>query len=170
MSRIEQRGTPRAEHRSDAMAYQLPPARLMPRSRDDETLWDVADADGNTLVSRITRAQLRARLEAGLLQDAALASRSGERALRPISEVLGGSGARRITRWWYVTRPGGEVVGPVETTRIERGIVARRVPLDSMVCEVGQAYWAPIADVVAFARAIEEAQFDEEVTTSIAVG
>jgi hypothetical protein len=148
------------------MAYRSSAARPL----QDTSLWDVADLDGNVLATRITRAQICARLEADLLPGAALVLRRGEREWRPLSDVLGGSGVRRVVRKWYLTRPGAIVVGPVETSLVERGILAGKVPLDSRVCEVGDATWAPLASVDAFRRAIEETLFDDEVTCSIDVG
>ncbi|MBI2393635.1 MAG: hypothetical protein HYV09_28915 [Deltaproteobacteria bacterium] len=134
-----------------------------------ETLWDVADIDGKVLASRITLSQLRARVENGLLEGAALAAKSDDREFRPLSDVLGGSGARRISRYWYLTRSGGDTIGPVETTLVERGIVAGKVPLDSLVCEVGEDYWVALKDAETFAGAIHESLFDDEVTSSIEV-
>lgn len=146
----------------------LPPSSPPPRrTHEDEVLWDIADIEGRVLATRVNRVQVRARIEAGILGEAALAQKSGESDWRPISDALGGSGARRIARYWYVTRKGGEIVGPVETTLVERGIIAGRVPLDSQVCEVGDDYWSPLEAVEQFRDAIEEAKFDEEVTSSI---
>ena len=156
---------------------QLPQPRPVPRSappqrstsREDDTLWDLADIHGNVVATRLNRSHIRARLEAGLLQEAALAQKTGERDWRPISDALGGSGARRIARYWYVTRKGGTVIGPVETTLVERGILAGKVPMDSEVCEVGDDYWSPLEAVDSFRSAIDEAMFDEEVTSSVDV-
>lgn len=152
----------------------VPPPRPAPRarsvSREDDTLWDVADIDGNVLATRLTRTHIGARIEAGLLENAALVRKNGDHEWRPISDALGGSGARRVARYWYVTRKGGEVIGPVETTLVERGILAGKVPLDSEVCEVGNDYWSPLEAVDAFREAIDEAMFDDEVTSSIDIG
>jgi len=159
--------------------YRSAPPAPMPRPRsapprstspEDEVLWEIGDIEGHVLASRINRMQVRARIEAGLLENAALARKSGDPEWRPISDALGGSGARRISRYWYVTRKGGSVIGPVETTLVERGVIAGKVPLDSLVCEVGLDYWSPLSAVDAFREAIDEAQFDDEVTSSIDIG
>lgn len=157
--------------------HALPPLRPVPRTaphhaamrpaygHDDDTLWDVADIHGNVLATRLNRAHIRARLDAGLLEDAALAQKHGERDWRPISDALGVSGAHRIARYWYVTRKGGAVIGPVETALVERGILAGKVPVDSEVCEVGDDYWSPLEAVDTFRAAIDETLFDDEVTS-----
>jgi hypothetical protein len=133
---------------------------------DDGALFDVADIHGNVLASSLKRAQILARLEAGLLAGAALGKKDGDRDFRPLTDVLGGSGTHRLARYWYVTRKGGPVIGPVETALVERGIVAGKVPVDSEVCEVGDDYWSPLEVVDCFHRALDEAHFDAQVTSA----
>lgn len=164
--------TPRPGPQTIPPPRQAPSHRARPVSHAAklETLWDVADIDGKVLASRITLAQLRARVDNGLLEGAALAAKSDEREFRPLSDVLGVSGARRVARYWYVTRSGGETIGPVETALVERGIIAGKVPLDSLVCEVGEDYWVALKDADAFADAIGESLFDAEVTSAIDIG
>lgn len=41
--------------------------------------------------------------------------------------------------------------------------------MDSEVCEVGDDYWSPLEAVDSFRSAIDEAMFDDEVTSSVDV-
>jgi hypothetical protein len=133
---------------------------------DDERapIWDVADPDGRVLANKISFVALRARIDAGLLPAAALVLRSGEQEWRPISDLLTPSRASKITMLWYVTRNNAPVIGPVDTDRIQRGLASARVPIDCMVCRVGDDRWRPIGDVAEFERAVREASFDGELT------
>lgn len=138
-----------------------------PAMSEDERapIWDIADADGRVLASRISFIALRARIDAGLLPNAALVAKSGEREWRPLSDLLSPSTTQRITSMWYVTRKNArEIVGPVDTDRVLRGIASQRVPVDCVVCRTGDDHWVPIGQVPEFMRAVCEARFDGELT------
>jgi len=140
-------------------------------ARYDEVDWMVANRSGRMLARNISYAQLRARYENGLLPATTVVARTDERLWRPIGHVMDhSSGARKIarpaTRTWYVTKPGGRIVGPVDTELLRRGIAEGRVPEDSLVCESGHSRWAPLTDVALFADAINEARFDSEMTSA----
>ncbi len=122
------------------------------------------------LADKISLAQIRARLQHGLLAAAAFVAREDDTTWRTVEEVVGGSGARRIEvdeRQWYVTRRGGAVIGPVDTERLKRGLLSGRVPLDSLVNEVGHGTWYPLADEDTFAETVVEASFDAQATSMI---
>lgn len=139
--------------------------RLSDASLDERApIWDVADPDGRILATKISFIALRARIDAGLLPAAALVATSGDLDWRPLSEVLSPSRTSRITLLWYVTRIDAPVIGPVDTDRVLRGLASHRVPVDSVVCRVGDDRWRAIRDVHEFARAVNEAQFDGELT------
>lgn len=55
---------------------------------------------------------------------------------------------------WWVTRPGGTPIGPVEPELVVRGIAAGAVPLDSLVCPVGGSAWTALREVPSFAEAV----------------
>lgn len=57
---------------------------------------------------------------------------------------------------WYLSNEGGEPLGPLEGELIERGILAGRVPPDSLVCPVGSKKWKPLDAVPAFAAALRK--------------
>lgn len=133
---------------------------------DDRTgtraqVWDVADARGRILATRLSIAHLRARLNHGLLATAALVARAGDDAWVPIQTVL-------QETLWYLSRD-GVVVGPVETDRVQRGILAGRVPGDSLVCRAGDHRWTRLDDLPEFAGCIAEAMFDDEPTQAFDV-
>jgi hypothetical protein len=136
----------------------------------DEVDWLVANRSGQVLARNISFAQLRARYENGLLPPQTLVARSDELLWRPIIHVMDGSGARRIkrrpTRQWYVTQPGGSVIGPVDTELLSRGIAEGRVPLDSLACEAGDAEWLPVDEIAIFADAVNEVRFDSQMTAA----
>lgn len=137
-----------------------------PAMTDDERtpIWDVADPDGRVLSTRISFLALRARIDAGLLPAAALVLRSGDQEWRPLSDLLTPSRTTKITMLWYVTRSDAPVIGPVDTDRVQRGLASSRVPVDCVVCRVGDARWRPIGSVPEFERQVREAAFDGELT------
>jgi hypothetical protein len=147
-----------------------PSYRASGRERHDEVDWLVADRSGRVLARNISFAQLRARYEHGLLTPMTLVARSDERLWRPIAHVMDGSGARKIRRAprrdWYVTKPGGKVIGPVDTKLLSRGIAQGRVPLDSLACEAGATEWEPVDQIALFADAVNEVRFDSEMTSA----
>lgn len=59
---------------------------------------------------------------------------------------------------WWVTKGDRRPVGPVSTELLLRGIGARKVPKDAMVCEVGGSSWRWIAEVAPFSAAFDERQ------------
>jgi hypothetical protein len=140
----------------------LPPPRRGPVS-DEDAFWDILDRRGRRIAKGITLAQVRARRQHGLMPNAALMAREGTSEWHPIDEVL--LRARTHETLWYVTRPGGAVVGPVDTDRIRRGLREGLVPVDSMVCRAGTKSWVRIDAVAAFADAATEAEFDAAATT-----
>jgi hypothetical protein len=131
---------------------------------DPMPLWTVADASGRILARSITLAQLEARFENGLLPGAEFAANQDQGAWRRIREVISPSGAHRMPCLWYVTRRGANVVGPVETDLLQRGILAGRVPSDSVVCRAGEVRWEPLDDVPEFADHVADTLFDSELT------
>lgn len=138
--------------------------------QNDDIDWLVADRSGRILARNISFAQLRARYEHGLLPPQTLVARSDEHLWRPIIHVMDGSGARKITRratrQWYVTKPGGSVIGPVDTSLLSRGIAEGRVPLDSLACEAGDSEWQPVDEIAIFADAVNEVRFDSQMTAA----
>ena len=102
--------------------------------------WLVADVRGQVLCFGLSLAQVRARVSHGLLPTAALAAEDGDRAWRPVHELL------RDETWW-VTRPGHPVIGPIDTSKLERGSAAGRVPPDAIVCPVGGTRWRALDEV-----------------------
>jgi hypothetical protein len=57
---------------------------------------------------------------------------------------------------WYVSNEGSEPLGPLATDLVERGILAGKVPVTSLVCAVGDSRWMPLAAVPEFAEALRE--------------
>lgn len=138
------------------------PVRLGSFVADEEAFWDVLDRRGRRIAKGITFAQVRARRQNGLMPNACLVAREDTTEWQPIDEVL----ARRPQQaLWYVTRPGGSIVGPVDTDRLRRGLSEGMVPIDSIVCRAGSMSWVKIANVSAFADVVEEASFDAAATT-----
>lgn len=127
-------------------------------------VWDVADVEGNVLVQRVSLANLRARVDNGLLPTAAVYRRHGEPSWKPLAELLGPTAAHKVVVLWYVTRKAAPVVGPVDTDRVRRGIVANIVPFDCVVCRVGEQRWRPIGETIEFADQVRESQFEGELT------
>lgn len=139
------------------------PLRLAPRLADEDAFWDVLDRRGQRVARGISLAQVRARRTAGLMPNAMLIARENTTEWHPIDEVLERTRARVR---WYVTRPGGQVVGPVDTELVRRGIREAMVPVDSMVCRAGTSAWVSISSISAFADAVSEAEFDASATTT----
>jgi hypothetical protein len=123
---------------------------------DRAAIWNVIDAGGQRLASRVSRMQLRARFEHGLLPRDAKVSREGDSSWFSIGELV-------APALWWVART-GTVVGPVDGDRIRRGIAAHKVPSDALVCQQGERTWRPIGEVEAFAAFVEEVKFDGELT------
>jgi hypothetical protein len=123
---------------------------------DRAAIWNVIDAGGRHLASRISRTQLRARFDHGLLPRDAKVSREGDSAWFSIRELVSPA-------LWWVARA-GSVVGPVDGDRVRRGIVAQKIPSDCLVCKQGEQAWRPIGEVEAFAGFVEEVKFDGELT------
>lgn len=48
---------------------------------------------------------------------------------------------------WWVSRGSSEPVGPVTTEVLLRGIASGRVPLDTLICRVGEQRWVPLSEV-----------------------
>lgn len=59
-----------------------------------------------------------------------------------------------ISRNWWVTHEGRATVGPVSTELLIEGIKAKKVPPDSMVCEVGGSRWQSLGEVADFQEAL----------------
>ena len=57
---------------------------------------------------------------------------------------------------WYLQGDSGELVGPVPTDLVVRGIVAGRVPVSARVSVVGTSDWTPLVGVEEFAKAVRE--------------
>lgn len=140
------------------------PVRLASHVGDEDAFWDVLDRRGRRVAKGITLAQVRARRDHGLMPNAALIARENTTEWHPIEEVL----LRQKTKQtlWYVTRPGGSVVGPVDTDRVRRGLREGMVPVDSIVCRAGSMSWVRIDAVLEFADAVNEVEFDAAATTS----
>jgi hypothetical protein len=126
--------------------------------RDDDraAIWNVIDGQGERIANRVSRAQLRVRFEHGLLPHDAKVAREGESAWFPITELV-------TETTWYIARA-GTVIGPVDGELVRRGILAHKVPSDSMVCRKGERSWQRITDVDAFRAFVEEVKFDGELT------
>ncbi len=140
------------------------PVRLASHVADEEAFWDVLDRRGRRVARGITLAQVRARREHGLMPNAALIAREDTTEWEPIEDVLLRASTRQAL--WYVTRPGGAIVGPVDTDRVRRGLREGMVPVDSIVCRAGSMSWVRIDAVSAFADAVNEAEFDAAATTA----
>jgi hypothetical protein len=52
-------------------------------------------------------------------------------------------------QWWFASQ--GTSEGPLSTEQIEARIASGQVPLNSLVCQVGETRWKPISDVPEFA-------------------
>ena len=139
-----------------------PALRLAPPV-DDDASWDVLDRRGQKIARGISLAQVRARRAAGLMPNAVLMARENTTEWQPIDEVLR---RKRASHAWYVTRPGGAIVGPVSTELVMRGLSEGRVPTDSLVCRSGTSSWVRIGSISVFADAVEEAEFDASATTA----
>jgi hypothetical protein len=139
------------------------PLRLARRVEDEDASWDVLDRRGQKCARGISLAQVRARRAAGLMPNAVLIAREDTTEWQPIDEVLERNRARHA---WYVTRPGGAIVGPVSTELVMRGISEGRVPTDSLVCRSGTSAWLRLKTISVFADAVEEAEFDASATTA----
>lgn len=137
-----------------------------PAMTDDERapIWDLADPDGRVLATKISFVALRARIDAGLLPAGALVLRSGEDEWRPLSDILTPSRSTKITTLWYITRNDAPVIGPVDSDRVQRGIASARVPVDCVVCRVGEDRWRAIGEIAEFERLVSQAAFDGELT------
>src|SRR5690349_15615542 len=59
-----------------------------------------------------------------------------------------------ISRNWWVTYEGRATVGPVSTELLIEGIKAKKVPPDSLVCEVGGSSWRPLGEIAEFQDAL----------------
>jgi hypothetical protein len=123
---------------------------------DRLAIWNVVDANGVRLANRVSRMQVRARLEHGLLPRNAKVAREGDESWFPIVELV-------TPGMWWVARA-GVVVGPVDGDRVRRGILAEKVPADAMVCRVGERSWQGIKEVDAFRSFVDEVRFDGELT------
>ncbi|MGZ3422676.1 MAG: DUF4339 domain-containing protein [Polyangiales bacterium] len=123
---------------------------------DRAAIWNVIDHAGERIASRVSRTQLRARFEHGLLPRDAKVSREGDSSWFPIHELVSPA-------MWWVARA-SQVVGPVDGDRVRRGILAQKIPSDALVCRQGEQSWRRIAEVDAFASFIEEVKFDGELT------
>jgi hypothetical protein len=55
---------------------------------------------------------------------------------------------------WWLTQVGGVPVGPASTELVLKGIEAGKVPMNTLVCEVGGSRWKSLRDVPDFARAL----------------
>ncbi len=129
---------------------------------EDEPRWAVADRDGRLLASRLSLRQLQARLDHGLLREAAWVADEADGAWQPLATL-----ADRDERVWYLMRHGSALVGPVATATVRRGIEAGRVPLDTYVCRRGEPSWRPIDACDEFEDLF--ASMSDTVTRSIAV-
>ncbi len=54
---------------------------------------------------------------------------------------------------WYVARAGGDVVGPVASEVVNRGIHEGKVPLEAYVCAAGTKQWKKLPEVREFSTA-----------------
>ena len=59
-----------------------------------------------------------------------------------------------ISRNWWVTSEGRSTIGPVSTELLIEGIKAKKVPHDSLVCEVGASRWQPLGEITEFRDAL----------------
>ena len=135
------------------------------RPEMDDPSWLVADRDGRILASRLCLRQLQARLDHGLLRDAAWIAHEADGAWRPLTAIdeVGERGEAQ----WYLMRHGSALVGPVGTAQLRRGVEAGRVPTDTYVCRLGEPSWKPIEDCTEFEDLF--AGVMETVTRSVAV-
>ena len=132
------------------------------RREDDEPRWAVADREGRLLASRLSLRQLQARLDHGLLRQAAWIAHEADGAWQPLAAI-----AERDEPRWYLMRHGSALVGPVAAATVRRGIEAGRVPMDTYVCRLGEPSWRPIDACDEFEDLF--ASMSDTVTRSIAV-
>ncbi len=69
------------------------------------------------------------------------------------------SDGTRMDQWWLLGRD-RKPIGPASTDLVLQGILAGRVPSDSLVCEVGGPEWLAIRDVPAFKPAFAKLRID----------
>ena len=64
------------------------------------------------------------------------------------------------TEQWWLLGKDRTPIGPVSQRLVLQGILAGRVPADSLVCEVGGAAWRPIREIALFTTAFAKLRID----------
>jgi hypothetical protein len=64
-----------------------------------------------------------------------------------------------MEQWWLLGKD-RRPIGPVSQKLVLQGILAGRVPGDSLVCEVGGSAWRPIRELDPFTRAFAKLRID----------
>lgn len=64
-----------------------------------------------------------------------------------------------MDQWWLLGKD-RTPIGPASTDLVRQGILAGRVPGDSLICEVGGPEWRSIRDISAFAKAFATLRID----------
>lgn len=61
-----------------------------------------------------------------------------------------------LSRDWYVYQPDGRHIGPLSTSFLARGWLARQVPRDVFVGAAGEPQWRPLGQVPEIMDAVRE--------------
>ncbi len=65
-----------------------------------------------------------------------------------------------MTIEWWILGGDRKPIGPVKHDLVVQGISAGRIPVDSLVCQVGGAEWVPIRGVEGFSKAFAKLRID----------